>query len=504
MKTLRELDRFLKDNVDFLFSTQDEQIIVSILSFLRPNIKADVSKYLSNNSLDYWYDRNEHSYADEQGFPIAPEELYRILRYTSHSVYGFLEQWERQEKDLLDRKPEVNTFLCDECGRIHDTNQPPTPNMTAITDKRLCTSCFLNMYTVCGKCGIFARGYTMLQGIRTLDGDTVSICQACRDEHIVGCDNCHQWVLKDAMLEIEIEGTLWPACLWCENTIRRKCKECDTEFLMINRIDQALGEGTHCDRCIYHIAGHNSYRYKPNAVHFKTTKSEVQRKDTMFFGLELECELGDRIPKGTFSEVIKKSYTYKDMYIVHDGSLEYGIEVVLMPFSDMWYKHNKRWLIDLYSLMYEKGGRFNRRKVGLHVHTSKAAWTQSQIYKIMRFCYAPEHARVLERLYGRGECEHARKSEYEYQGAVDVAKSGKNVNNEHHYNMINMSTGTTVEFRMFKGTKDINRVFAYLDFIRALHEFTLETGLSYMGMDNFTTFVNRSSKYKSIQPYFIG
>jgi hypothetical protein len=502
MRSYDAFEAHLWDNIDFLYTSAEEEILHVSAKFLQPKVTADVFGFMADNCLQYWWDRWDYVDPDEEGYPTSKWHCRSVLEHTADSIYHYYLRMESQEHNALTNYPGTKMKLCRTCSQIHSVaDRDEYPKKVRDKTNDICGACISNTYKYCQICNQFESKYEMVHVQRM--HASVWVCYGCAAESLGKCANCRrEGILADHEDVVVNDELTVRACPMCAPNMIRECEECEVEFPMINRIEHHNGEGEYCDRCIHTKIAYNSYVYKPSKIYFKTVSKERQNPATMFFGLELECELGDRIPRKTFAWKMKEMYTHEDLYIVHDGSLDYGIEVVLMPFSEAWYKENKTWLTQIYNRMFKLGGRFDEPKVGLHVHTSKAAWSANQIYKLMRFCYDPAHANVLERFYGRGSVHHACNDHDEYLSAVDIAKSGKNNNDTHHYNMINMSTGTTVEFRMFQGARDVMGVFAYLNYIRALFEFTLKTGLNGMTMKNFVMFVNEGNKYRIIQPYF--
>lgn len=484
------------DNVESLFVAGTEEIYWLAIRYLEPKIPDTIHDEIMEQALSYWEDRKRYALPDEDGYPRAKANVRPVLENAVNNIFTAFRDYEVIFRDWDGEEIEE----CEECRRLHYAHEIHEHD-------GLCQSCYDNVYRECKICRERRHYNEMTTIVRYKVGERneqVQLCYDClkKDEQFTRCATCRRTVFTENLITVPLnEDTEITCCPNCSRNVIRTCN-CGTKFAMANRHDGYNNEGVLCDACLFKEGYYQTHVYKPSAIHFHTVSTEKQQPDTMFFGLELECELGDRSRKHVFARKITKMYTHRDMYLVHDGSLDHGIEVVLMPFSEAWYKLNKAWLSQLYRDMYNLGGRFDKPKVGLHIHTSKAAWSPSQLYKLMRFCYDPDNEYTLERFYGRGQCRHSTKDYNEYERAAKVAKDGKNADDSHHYNMINMSTGTTVEFRMFSGTKDVNKVFAYIDYTRALHEFTAKYGLMSMTLGNFGRLIQDSLKYKSLRPYF--
>jgi Putative amidoligase enzyme len=210
-------------------------------------------------------------------------------------------------------------------------------------------------------------------------------------------------------------------------------------------------------------------------------------KDKMFFGVELEVEVGS----GYATEVAREVRNLMPGFVItkHDGSIAYGFEIVSAPAE--LKLHYENW-----PKLFNEGlplKSFDTDTCGMHIHISRNILSPSQLGRIYSFVHAPKNTRFIEKIAGRslrkGNGAHyapLRKvsgkdgkivNDFKLTNSVMVAKttSGKKLGlrwiPKAHRGAINDLKRSTIEFRMFRGTLHEGGFFKNLEFIRALTQF---------------------------------
>ncbi|GAG07984.1 unnamed protein product, partial [marine sediment metagenome] len=153
-----------------------------------------------------------------------------------------------------------------------------------------------------------------------------------------------------------------------------------------------------------------------------------------------------------------------------------GIEVVTHPFT--WQKYNlekEKW-DTLLLYLRKRGYKANFPGIGFHVHTTKAAWGNSQIHRLLKFIYGNKS--FILQIAQREPNQYCVMDNKDFDEAVLVAKDKKNRSRD-HYSTVNLNNGTgqsseTVEFRMFQGTLEPFYLHKNMEFVHACWNFTRE------------------------------
>lgn len=359
--------------------------------------------------------------------------------------------------------------------------------------KGMCGPCFQREYLMCAGCKTYHERRNMVQGL-LVEGNRygTSVCRDCYPKY-VKCGRCNMHFLPEN--GFDVQGHPLKICKRCHDHLYHECALCGDTFSIMDRCDGWDHEYEYCDPCLMKTVAYHSYKFKPTEYLFQSVKGEKVTPDTLYLGIELEFEINpDRIHRKSLALSLKRIFGWKNYYMVHDGSLNYGLEVVPMPFTERWYHKKRAWLKDMYDTITAKGGSFTGRKVGFHVHTSSAAWEKSQVYKLVKFIYKGglENASEFQMIYGRNSNRYCQYNDCEYSNAMMVAKGKKNYDDGHHYNALNFSTGSTIEFRMFAGPATFDEMLMRIDFVLSCHQFTRENGFSDMNMNGYIKFLNRN------------
>ena len=160
---------------------------------------------------------------------------------------------------------------------------------------------------------------------------------------------------------------------------------------------------------------------------------------------------------------------------VSDGSLpRNGFEVKTIP----TYKSFPADKIDELVGIFQKNKIDANEKCGVHIHVSRAALSELQVDRIMSFVYSYGNRLLIEKVAGRAANEENVREYCKYDRAKDRlsvnVRYGKNQikKDSDKYCAVNAHKEYTIEFRLFAGTVDPDRLKMYTDFVRALIEFT--------------------------------
>lgn len=330
---------------------------------------------------------------------------------------------------------------------------------------------------------------------QTTETKTYRVCHNCIKTYQT-CSMCGIGERKDLVVQYEKQKTetnhlqVARVCRSCETMYKVICSKCggQTHKSVAHVLgDLRFGERIICPVCYEESYGIQKYWYKPLHMYFQIGKREGKVSQNAFhMGFELEVA-------GTHSMITEEGVCHmlKDcigadyIYCMGDGSIRnaagyIGFEVVSHPFT--WEEYRKegvyRW-DKMCMFLRDKGYKANIPGLGIHIHTTKAAWGTHQIYKLLKF--VNNNAQFVQHIAQRGPTQYCiyqdGGSDDRKQQAMQVAKEKKN-REGHHYSVINLNNGDTglasktIEFRMFQGTLEPWFFHKNIEFVHACYKFT--------------------------------
>jgi hypothetical protein len=224
-------------------------------------------------------------------------------------------------------------------------------------------------------------------------------------------------------------------------------------------------------------------------------------------GFELEVEMPQN-PRGDEADrviqYLHKNEICKEMlYYKSDGSLSHGIEVITHPFVFEWMKEHKEVIKHINGLANLGCASYHTRTCGFHVHMSKEAFTNAQLFKFMKLIY--ENQEFTKKISQRTSIE--RMSSYASLTAGNLINRAKHKNNprEERRGAVNLAPAHTVEVRIFQGNLNQSRIWKNLEFCHALWAFCNEVTFKEVTVPVFTKFIQAHKiKYKNLVRFLTG
>jgi hypothetical protein len=465
-------------------------------------------KYLithNHGKHDYLRPKKLTEYTDyEQGNLLYKRRIFadHIGERASSLFHGLAER----ELELAIKYPDADLLCCMDCS-LHYVEEEKTQyqnasNYVSASLDKLCPMCIDRVFQPCDDC----HDYFPRLHVRGLRGRTYEeahyFCDECFQKNVVLCPHCKAWALKQDMIDVpEIGKTL---CYRCVQGIHRTCTKCGDPYTHLYRRDHWDNpERDYCDACLMKEPVYHSHKFKPNSVQFRHAKREQVDNNTLYLGFEWEVEIDpDYNSQRDIAYKFKKRFGTDYFYMVHDGSMRHGIEIVHMPVTPMFLRENRKHFEDMYNWLIAHKCYFNMPKVGLHIHTSLAAWKRSSIYKLINFLYGTTRTRNsgrinLYKIWGRRPNRYCAFRGSELNNSLSVAKDKKNAHDEQHighdahYHAINMESGKTLEFRMFAGAEDYETLLMRIDFVYSMMEFTDSYGYKDMNTKKYLEFLDK-------------
>lgn len=463
---------------------------------------------------------------EDFGLSFIPIEFDENLAYKySYDSYSFYHLWDKLVKlkeyneRMKSKKEQSGTIKslvhCVQCGKLTYKNKN-----RAYNDDQLCLVC-ARMYKECTYChNLFNSAIDPMRKIVVLEDnnkETVEhVCSSCyniNDLRGKVCESCGKYHRNlDNMVKIILKRDNNDNIIYT-----RYCSQCGAWFHKCETLgckELANSSERFCSACQEDELGLMNYDFKPIRRRFNYSSNEknIDINTSLFFGFEIEVEAEySKISKETMALLVKEVVGKDYIYCMKDGSLTNGIEIASYPYTWDWYKEigKDKWT-NMLLYLKSKGWRaeYEAHPVGLHVHTTKAAWSNLQVYKLIQFVYNPSNRKFIDRIAGRGPMTYCQISSSDYDRSIKLAKDKKNVSMG-HYNMINLNRkddttkgGKTIEFRMFKGSLEPYTVHKNLEFVQATFMFTRDNPKKSMFATPFKDYVlNNPKEYPCLSEF---
>ena len=281
-----------------------------------------------------------------------------------------------------------------------------------------------------------------------------------------------------------------------ENIERKVCRNCGLE----KPINEGVQWGSYfyCDNCFkYNKCNVDNY-HSPSISTTFLKSAEDKEEEKLFLGIELETTKGTTAYFDNDDHIedifyIRKNYKELKLNFEKDSSIGNGMEIITQPMTYKYIKENQDKFKDILNHLIESGNySHDKGKCGLHIHVSRNALGNSEteikqtIEKLMLFV---ETYRNNVELFSRRK--HQQYNQYNAYTIPfhksygdtslikneDYYKSGKllyelnQFDSIGHSSVVNVNTGSsttqgsTVEFRMFRGTLKYETFIATIEFV---------------------------------------
>jgi hypothetical protein len=232
-----------------------------------------------------------------------------------------------------------------------------------------------------------------------------------------------------------------------------------------------LENSWYCDDCydeVYDsVTGVEGYHHT-QANHFFTLGDE--NPQNQFFGIELEIDKNDDDDRHECARNIKavnpEFYTCK-----HDGSLNWGFEIVSQPATYAYHTQAGLWDKVCSTAVHYGFKSHDKNTCGLHIHVSRNYFTDDREALVKLWEIFLRNKVWLER-FSRRKWEHLdRWAKFKDSGELEYMNKNKTEYYSGRYQAINNGNQYTIEFRLFRGTLKYNTFVATLQLVKYLCEY---------------------------------
>lgn len=400
------------------------------------------------------------------------------VRYILTSACGITDElvnsidWEITEEGVAICDSCVDNFVrCFMCGRlINDLNVHYAEDEDGALEP-LCEACYNDNTFYCEHCDTQYM-YRASDIYRT--GDDEQICSNCRDNEYFCCDDCRELYHLDTLVDDERLGYI---CERCSSRHGYLAVQTLTDETINPTITDEMTTSPYNEMSSYH-------RYHRSFTKYRTLEDE-KNNNKMFIGAELEIsDLYNGLSSDEFNGVLSYIKNNYHAVVSSDSSINgRGVELISDPQTlSVWLSRRER-VADLFKKLINKGFKSDEGNTscGLHFHVSRDALgnTDAEISEtIARIDLILENLKDELIVFSRRQGKDLERwasflsdlTSVRLDYSLDLIKQAKWNQNGRRYQALNLENTHTIEFRIFKGSLNIETFYASLELVNNLIE----------------------------------
>ena len=290
------------------------------------------------------------------------------------------------------------------------------------------------------------------------------ICNDCAKDHFI-CSKCGE---PHPITDCVSIGT------------KRFCASCFNEEVNAEKIVK-LGNGTYalsrdcaCVNGEYvdisRYDGINDYHDMKEAGNYHFFKTEEDGRSPLYLGVELEVENSDEDRDENNDARIVKAYLGAD-FVEHeeDGSLDNGFENITHPATFAYHKQ----IADKYKVAFDflrRNGYTSHQNgdCGLHIHFNRNFFGREEEERVSKLLYLTEKFWNEMVIFSRRSENQLNRWAKRYDEAHDAVCKHLKDGYYGRYHAINLVNSKTIEFRLFRGTLNLETFYATLELVDRL------------------------------------
>lgn len=332
------------------------------------------------------------------------------------------------------------------------------------------------MIGYCQHCGdkLSGKGYE----VKLKDGSRVKWCGFCVDVFAYKCSVCEEYV--DAVKVLKEDTTICYQCLKEKKKIKNiiECEEC--QYLFDESELTEINGHKYCRECANRVKRFldepKLYGYHESIIE-STLQFFGDASDGPFLGIELEIDGGSN--RNDLIKEISKLFPKNFIVFETDGSLDCGIECITRPATLAFHSSLEEAYRKMFKIATREPYKFMSHKTGtcgLHVHFNRSYFDEDYTGKesdvcITRLLYLIEkfwNELVIFSRRKSNQLHWCNKYAMKPEEIVKEQPIKKDRSSLERYVALNLTNEETIEFRLFRGTMNIDSFFASLDLFNNL------------------------------------
>lgn len=349
-------------------------------------------------------------------------------------------------------------IICADCGREISDNERyvELPNGDYI-----CEDCYEENYCECDCCGDIIR---IEDAYEVSNGDI--ICDYCFENRYTRCEECDEIVSNNDITYVD-GSWICGSCLDYNDDYQR-CDDCGEWHHVDNLYWNDRDNCYYCEDCErYHRHGLIAdYHNHDNPIQFF---GDNKGNTVPYMGAEIEIDEGE--DNEDCAEFIQNQFVDNFIYFEEDGSLNCGFECITQPATLEYHTSIKKDYKDAFKGAVSRGYRaHNTRTCGLHVHFNRGFFKDNEDLYVTRLLYLVEKFWDELTKFSRRKIDNLERWAKKYdKSPEDVVYDWKHQSWElDRYRAVNLTNHNTIEFRMFRGTLNIETYIATLQLCHTL------------------------------------
>ena len=397
---------------------------------------------------------------------------------------------------------EDNYTECRECGKPHLVDDM---NYDRYNEDYVCDSCYeYNNFSTCEDCG------EIIEDAVGVDDYDKIVCEGCANSNYYQCDDCGGYfsgynTRRDSSICV---------CDDCYDRNYYTCEDCGNIVHTDNV--RFCGDESYCEYCYEnnHASDIHQYSYKPSPIFHEVVNNVIKTssctsENTLYLGVELEVDDGDDI-----NETVKEIHESMNwIYCKEDGSLDDGFELVSHPMTLDFVMNKKECYEDNFKYIVNNGFRSDMASTcGLHCHVNRDFFgdnTDTQDLHIAKIVLLVNNlwndmvkfSRRTESQLNRWAKRYGLIDEVNKENEEAVIQCCKGQNNR--YFAVNLQNRNTIEFRIFKGSLNVETFYATLQLVdnicrlvkeidlKDVNSITMEDIITYDNYEELTSYSKR-------------
>lgn len=274
------------------------------------------------------------------------------------------------------------------------------------------------------------------------------------------------------------------------------CEYCGNSFAL----DETLPEEDRylCENCRKRQVVLPYHRHTPK-LDFFCTEEEENEEDKLYFGIESEVDEGGE-NNSTVRNILPLINTEKDrqmfIYCSHDGSLHNGFEIITQPATPNYHRQKRPEYEAVFNYLKRREYvAHNTSTCGIHIHFNRDFFKDNEELYISKLLYIIEkhwEDIIIFSRRSKNRLRYCKKRDGNLKEFVSFwNKSG---DHEGHYYAVNLTNQNTIEFRIFRGTLNINTFFCIIDYVENLVRFVKTKSLAELRKMKFEDFLSEEGK----------
>jgi hypothetical protein len=365
-------------------------------------------------------------------------------------------------------------FTCACCGE-DDISEDDV--ITGPDDETYCETCYDETFATCGRCD----DIILQDDVITINANTrseIQVCESCRDNYYIECTGCGDHFDSDHIYMSDSSDSYCESC----SEDMTYCDDCG-EVISCESSYYDENDSTYCEYCYYHNEHDENgrdihdYGYKPEPVFYGLSHSH-STAGILLMGSEVEIDCG-RDRDDCAADIVACG---EEIYLKDDGSLSgSGLEIVSHPCTLEYHRARLDWARIMGAARDHGYRSHNTETCGIHVHVNRDYFGDHenlQDFGIAKVLLLVD--RFWAPLVTFSRRRDAQLKHWAPQVELDIESSDgpdiivdktKATAYRGRYQAVNLTNEHTIEFRIFRGTLNLQTFTAILELVDTLCRF---------------------------------